>query len=314
MRQQRLFSLLCSCMMAFLLSACGGGGASSPVSTSSSAVTNAVTEPGAPTLTGNTAIDGFNWFNFRRVQLGLGALEHNSLLDVAAQAHSEYQKSNDTITHVEIVGKPGFTGVNLIDRLRAAGYGFSATNYAYGEVISSTGDRSGVNAAEDLITAIYHRFVIFEPRFKQAGVGAASVNQGYTYFTCNLVADNLNVGLGAGKIVVYPSDGQKNVLTLFNSNYESPDPVPDRDIVGFPLSVHADLGSQVKVQSFTLSLRGGLPLTSLLLSSATDAQTPTSAAALIPLAPLLAGSSYDARFIGTINGISIDKSWTFTTR
>lgn len=271
-------------------------------------------ESGAPLATGNTATDGFNRANFRRQQLGLSVLNRNALIDSAAQGHSDYQKSNNVITHEQTPNAAGFTGATLKERLAAAGYDLVAP-YAYGEVISASGDTSGANATEDLITAIYHRFVIFEPRFLEAGAGAATASSGYTYFTLNLASTRgLGSGLGQGNFVHYPVAGQQNVLTIFYSDYETPDPVSDRNEVGYPVSIHADITSSVAVQSFTISPRGGAPLPVKLLSHASDANTVQSVAAIVPLSPLAAKTTYDVQFSGTVDGISATRAWSFSTR
>lgn len=316
-------------LAALLLAACGGGGGGddktavssggeSQTETAASSTTAAeliASEPNAPTVTGNTATDGFNWFNFRRQQIGVQQLARNGRVDAAAQGHSDYQRVNNVITHEQTPGKPGFTGIELGDRLAAAGYEFSPSGgYAYGEVISSTFSTSGIEAAEDLIAAIYHRFVIFEPMFKEAGAGAATVTGGNTYFTTNFTANGLNTGLGSGKLVIYPYADQNNVARNFMSDNEEPDPVPDRNEVGYPISIHADIMGNVTVSEFSVRPRGGATLPVRLLSSAGDPQTPSSAAAIVPLSPLSPKTTYDVQFSGTVDQQPVSRSWSFTTR
>lgn len=320
-RRQLVSLLTCSALAAFI-TACGGGdgGNTGTLSTQSSgSAFNLALEPGAPAATGNTAADGITWFNYRRQQIGLSALARDAQLDRSAQAHSDYQRLNNVITHDETAGSPGFTGADLGQRIAAAGYTFTSNRYAYGEVISATASTSGYAAAEDLITAIYHRFVIFEPTFFQAGGGSASVSGGYTYFTANFTADGLGRGLGRGQIVTYPRDAQTAMPTNFFSDREVPDPVPDRNEVGFPISVHADISSNVVVSSFTVCQKAadgrcGSPLATKLLTSVTDKETPTATAAIIPMAPLAGGSVHEVHFVGTVDGTAVDKTWTFTTR
>jgi uncharacterized protein YkwD len=300
---------------ALVLAACGGSGDNGGNSTVSQvAATTATQEPGAPQATGNTANDGFSWFNFRRQQVGLAVLQRNARIDAAAQGHSNYQQINNVITHVQTVGKPGFTGVLVNDRLVAAGYTLPADDYAFGEVISSTSSTSGFNAAEDLIAAIYHRFLIFEPMFKDAGSGAATVSGGSTYFTTNFAAIGLNGGLKAGTVVTYPFAGQQRVPQNFFSDNESPDPVPSRNEVGYPISVHANIISTLVTTSFTVQPRGGSPLPVQLLTNITDSHTPTSAAAIIPLSRLAGATTYDVNFAGKLDGVDISRSWSFTTQ
>jgi uncharacterized protein YkwD len=300
---------------ALLLAACGGGGSNGGNSTvSQSAAVTATQEPGAPQATGNTANDGYAWFNFRRQQVGLAPFSRNANIDTAAQGHSNYQQINNVITHVQTVGKPGFTGVQVNDRLIAAGYALPKDDYAFGEVISSTSSTSGFNAAEDLIAAIYHRFLIFEPMFKEAGSGAATAAGGSTYFTTDFAAIGLNGGLKAGSVVTYPYAGQQRVPINFFSDNESPDPVPSRNEVGYPISVHANIVSTLTTVSFSVRPRGSAALPVQLLTNALDSHTPTSAAAIIPLGRLASATTYDVDFTGSLDGVPIARSWSFTTQ
>lgn len=306
-------------LSSFLLAACGGGSDSAPASTTSTPAQSATTqtqEANAPAATGNTAVDGFNWFNFRRQQIGLPTVAASTIISKAAQNHSDYQKANNTITHDETAGKPGFTGASLLDRLAAVSFPFVKDNsYAFGEVISATSSTSGASAAEELITAIYHRYAIFEPVFKEAGFGSATISGGYTYFTTDFAANNgFGPGLGSGKFAVYPYANQQNVPTSFNSDSELPDPVPSRNTVGYPISVHADITSTVKVTSFTVQARGGNALPVQQMTHTLDPETPNSAAAIIPLSPLTAGTTYDVHFVGSVDNVAADKSWSFVTR
>jgi len=312
-----IVKLLMCLLAASMLASCGGGGdggaGAFPQSTSASSAQLAL-EPNAPQETGDTATDGFNWFNYRRQQAGLAAVARTASVDGAAQAHSNYQKLNDIITHDETAGKPGFTGASLPDRLSAAGYTFTQRQYSYGEVISATGGTSGFSAAEDLVTAIYHRYVILEPKFKQAGAGFATVPGGYTYFTTDFASNGLTGGLGTGRVISYPFNNQQHVPVDFFSDRETPDPVPNLNQVGYPVSVHADINSTVVVQSFTLKERNGSAVSVKLLTHAIDSETPPSAAAIIPLSVLSTQTTYDAQFIGTVDGLPMSFSWSFVTR
>jgi len=303
-----------------LLAACGGGGGASTSGTASSGgavqPANPAQDPNAPALTGNIATDGFTWFNYRRKQAGLPQLTRNSLIDQAAQSHSDYQNKNNTVTHTETPGSPGFTGADLLTRLSAAGYVFNlAAARADGEVIAGAHDSSGFSLAESLITAIYHRFVIFEPAFKEGGSGAAVSSAGYTYFTTDYAANNgFGSGLGQGNFITYPFSNQTQVQTSFSSDLEAPDPVPNQDVVGYPISVHTGVASRLTVQAFSLRPRGGANMNVLLLVHASDAETPQSAAAIIPLTVLGANTTYDVSFSGLIDGVAVARDWSFTTQ
>ncbi|MDB5852184.1 MAG: hypothetical protein JWR22_225 [Herminiimonas sp.] len=312
---------LVACMA---LASCGGGGSSdsngstggttstpTPQTSSSTILSQA---PNAPQFVSNTATDGLDWFNYRRQQSGLATVSRNAKVDAAAQAHSTYQKLNNTISHEEVSTNAGFTGTTLQDRLTAAGFSFTTSRFAYGEVISATGDPSGFVAAEDLVGAIYHRFVILEPMFTQAGAGTASVTDGYTYFTTDFVANGLGPGLGRGNFAVYPPANQTSVPTNFFTDRETPDPVASQNEVGYPISVHADITAIVLTQSFTVQARGGAPLSVQKLTNATDTNTPRSAAAIIPLSVLSPKTTYDVHFAGTVDGVAASRDWSFTTQ
>jgi uncharacterized protein YkwD len=310
----RLFVAVCTTASA-LLACGGGGGGSSNNAAVSTAPAPAPVEPGAPALTNDIATDGRNWINFRRSQVGMSAMTHNAIIDIAALGHSEYQRTNNTVTHTQTLGKQGFTGVSLLDRLTAAGFVFANANHAFGEVISATSNQTGAFMAEELITAIYHRFVIFEPVFKEIGTGAATTSGGYSYFTADFTANNgYGPGVAAGTVAVWPFAGQTQVVTNFMSDFEAPDPVPNVNEVGYPISVHANITSVVNVDSFTVHPRGGANLNVRLLSRVVDPETPRSAAAIVPLQKLAAATTYDVSFSGTVDGAPVTRNWSFTTR
>lgn len=335
MNQSRRFTALSGAVaLSLLVSACGGGGGSTPAPipapapapgfvpppTLGSNTTTPLFAPGyaisPPPATGDTATDGYAEFNYRRQQAGLGALARNSNIDSATLGHSNYQYVNDVITHTQDPTRPAFTGVDVAARLAGAQYQFNATSgYAYGEVISASADLSGANNAEDLLTAIYHRFVILEPKFREAGAAKVGVSRtGYNYFTVDFTANGLTGGVGAGQIALYPFPGQVNVVPLFPNHQESPDPVPTQDGVGYPVSVHADIDTTVTVTQFTIQPRGGAPLPTKLLIHVNDPETPASAAAIVPLTVLSPSTVYDVLFTGTVSGQNVSRVWSFTTR
>jgi uncharacterized protein YkwD len=326
---QRLRLIAAGCAAAVMLAACGGGGSDGASTTTTTttppASTGTVVDTSTvavPAVTGDIATDGLNWFNYRRAQLGVGQLARNSLIDQAALAHSRYQNLNGLVTHDETAGGNGFTGVDLQARLNQAGYSLTTrTGYAIGEVISGTNNKSGVFMAEELITAIYHRFVAFEPVFKEMGGATATSASGYTYFTTDFGAIN-GYGAGISGVLTWPYNGQTGVVTNFLTDNEEPDALPDQNEAGYPVSVHANINATVAVTSFTIRQRGAsTDLSVRVLSSVTDPKnTGASAAAIVPLAPLRAATAYDVTFVGNVsfpNGTGntdVNKTWSFTTK
>ena len=291
------------------------GGSTGGVVTPPSPVTPAP-DPAAPVATNNIAADGRNWLNYRRSQIGMAALTQNAIIDKAAQGHSDYQRINNVVTHDQTSGLTGFTGTTLENRLKAAGYSFTATN-AIGEVISAVPNQTGFYMAEELVTAIYHRFVMFEPVFREVGTGSGTTSSGYAYFTADFVTNNgYGTGLAAGTMATWPVNGQTGVQVNFMSNTEEPDPVPDVNEVGYPISVHTNLTRKLTVQSFTVRARNGSAnlATRLLMQSNDTNTTSPSVAAIIPLAPLSANTVYDVSFSGAIDGTAISRTWSFTTK
>lgn len=320
-RKHRVNGILAACIAALALAACGPGGPRQDTSAASSNGNPSTGTTGqdsnAPALTNNVAADGRAWINYRRSQIGLPALTENAQIDIAAQGHSDYQRINNTVTHVQDSTKPGFTGAQLQDRLKTAGYTIAGTN-AIGEVIAASTSGTGFDLVDQLITAIYHRFVIFEPVFKEVGSGSAVSSSNVTYLTADFAANNgLGPGIATGTMATWPFNGQTGVPTSFNSNNEEPDPVPNQDTVGYPISVHTNLTSTLTVTSFTVHVHGSnASLSTRLLSKATDPNmsTNTSAAAIIPLATLAGNTTYDVDFTGTLDGAAVTKSWSFTTK
>lgn len=308
---------------ALALAACGDGVSETPDSPivgggTAVAPNPAAPEPtvtpgaNAPALSGNIALDGRNWINYRRSQIGVPAVTQNAQIDNAALGHSEYQRINNLMSHDQEPGRQGFTGADLGDRLAAAGYTLDRNRgFAYGEVISGTNNRSGFFMVEELITAIYHRFVVFEPMFRELGTGVATSASGYNYFTADFASRNgYGPGIARGTIVTWPFNGQTGVPANFFSNTEQPDPVPDRNEVGYPVSVHANLDATLAVTSFTVRPRGGAALQVLRV----DPLGSKTAASIVPLLPLRAATTYEVEFTGTVNGAAVTRAWSFTTR
>lgn len=301
------------------LGACGGGGDSNPaVPDSAGAVAATLPSPtpaatiGAPVASGDIARDGREWINYRRAQIGVPAVSQNAQLDNAALGHSEYQRVNDLISHEQEPGRQGFTGADLAARLSSAGYTLDPQRgYAYGEVISGTSNNSGFFMVDELITAIYHRFVVFEPVFRELGTGAATTGDGYHYFTADFASrDGYGPGIAPGTAVIWPFEGQTGVAPNFFSDTEQPDPVPNRNEVGYPISVHTNLGSTLTVDSFTVRPRGGAQLETLRV----DPLGSTTAASIVPVLALQAATTYEVAFTGAVNGAPLTRAWSFTTR
>ncbi len=299
-------------IIAFLAACSDGDGGTS---TGTSATQLSTQENAGPASSGDVASDGLAWINYRRTQAGLQTVTREAQLDRAAAAHAAYQQLNNLITHDEDPSRPGFTGVTATERLRAAGYPLDTQAQADGEVIAATAEADGFAAAEGLLGAIYHRYLMLEPRFDLAGAGDAHRGGGYYWLNVNFVASRSSAGQPAGRVVVWPLPDQRSVRTRVSSDQETPDPVAGRDTVGYPVSVHAPLGTRLLVSRFTIREQGGqVALKTAQLDSSSDRDTPPSAAAIIPLTRLRSGVLHEVEFAGSVDGVPVERRWSFTTR
>ncbi|MDP2794821.1 MAG: pilus assembly protein N-terminal domain-containing protein [Sulfurisoma sp.] len=246
--------------------------------------------------------------NFRRGQIGLAPVTSHADMARAARAHSSYLAANNTTGHYETPSAQGYFGDTPGTRLSNSGYPYRT----YGEIISF-GPATGTLGIESLIEAIYHRFAIFTSSFDEAGAG---FNTDHPTHGNVLTVDfgSRSSPLPAARadwVGLYPFDGQDRVPVDFYSDQESPDPMPDANRVGYPVSIHIDSASTLQVTSFTL-FDGATALPTSLLSPGAQS-VPASASAMIPNQVLEHGRTYTASFVGSVDGARLERQWTFAT-
>ena len=110
--------------------------------------------------------------NQRRAENGRALLTMNVALNNAAQGHSNYQASINTMTHT------GAGGTNAGQRIAAAGYSWSAwsENVAYGYPDAASVMNAWMNSSG-------HRANILNGNFTEIGVGLAYASDGRPYWT-----------------------------------------------------------------------------------------------------------------------------------
>ena len=110
--------------------------------------------------------------NQRRAENGRALLSMNVALNNAAQGHSNYQASINTMTHT------GAGGTNAGQRIAAAGYSWSAwgENVAYGYPDAASVMNAWMNSSG-------HRANILNGNFTEIGVGLAYASDGRPYWT-----------------------------------------------------------------------------------------------------------------------------------
>ena len=255
--------------------------------------------------------------NYYRSMAGLAPVAVSPRLLKVAQSHTAYLDSSDEMGHYETNrSNPDYTGHGPFDRMGAVGYHYREA----GEVVAREPSSHPPAAIDSLITAIYHRFIILLNNVTHAGPGVT--------LKAHKGVDELNVTVDFGaettppvpsptELTLYPIDGQRNVPTDFNPTTEEPSPLPDHPLTGFPVSLQVDPRRVLSVGAFALyeaALGSAAPaLDAKLLTHAADPETPTHAAALIPISPFRPGTAYRVSFSGAVDGVAVSRTWQFTT-
>lgn len=330
----------------FLHACGGGGGSSSPPTSGSTGQSSVVTSPSAGTntvsivTTAATApssynaeeLATFNRFNLARSTCGFGYLAHNDALASSSSNHIGWMVKNNTVSHSEISGTPGFTGSTSSARMTAAGY---LDQLQSGEVL--TGGTNvpktgfGLLGARALLGAPYHLQGLMQGN-RQIGIalrsggttgsGADIISAGalnVTWLVSNMAASTTMrpQAQQSADVLTYPCQGVTDTVTKIEN--ESPNPIPSRDLaanpIGHPIFVQTLSGQPLVIMSASVTGPSG---TVQLLPTMTSANDPNSnlqsnQAFLIPNLPLSASPQYTVQISGTNGGSGFSKSFTFTT-
>jgi uncharacterized protein YkwD len=318
------------------LAACGGGGGAAPTppppqpapAPAPTSATPIAAQLSVPTPVGYDAdrLAAFNRLNEIRLAAGLGMLAQNVAMDQAAQAHAEWMVANDSFTHEEVDGTPGFTATTWPRRDELFGY----VPLEGAEVIA--GSVHGAAGVDVLVNGPYHRAAILV--FESVDVGIGWTSKSTSGIGTPLVIDMSRPGTdvvrGLGQspqpfidgVATWPIDNARDVPLRLG--LETPNPVPTQDILtlGTPASVAVAESKTISVSVFTLTnMATGLVVPSSVLTSQSDPnQTlPRSFAAVIPLAVLAPSTTYKVEFDGSVvafmsaTPVSIHRAWSFKT-
>lgn len=243
--------------------------------------------------------------NDARAAIGLPLLRKSPELMRAAQAHADYYIRNlgDASAgglHREVPGKPGFSGVSIFDRAKAAAYTFNWIDETFGFLPPS-------GTLEWALQTVFHRYMFVHPSAVDIGYGSASSGR--------TTATVFNVGLSPRHTAavplpsVFPADGARGVPPAWDGA-ESPDPAP---------GVPRPLGPPITLQ-FGLDDRVSWDEARLLAPSGASVPVVTSisewrrAIALMPRDPLSPGATYRLHVTGLRNGQAFSFESSFTTR
>ncbi|MFP4896623.1 CAP domain-containing protein [Paraburkholderia sp. EG304] len=306
------------------LAACGGGGgggdssgsssASSPTGASApSAVTNLTTPQYA---TGSFQLAAFNLLNQQRQQCGFSAVADNASLDTAAQAHAQYQATNNVFSDTEIASNAGFTGVTYDDRAVAAGYprnlSASGVSGGYYTTATLTPSQYGQQLVYDWLSGVYHIAIGVWP-ITAVGIGEVSTTfNGFPAIWSSLNMGNLQ-GKTSGTPLTFPCQGTTGVA--YSAGGESPTPPNTSGNWGTPVAVVGNLADTIVLQSGTMTDTSGHVIVLQLLDSANDPNKilPAFEGVAYPSAPLTPNTVYAVSVSGTVNGTAFSRNFTFTT-
>ena len=236
------------------------------------------------------AIEALERTNCYRNLMALEPATLDERLDEAAQAHAEYMASYG-LTHQEDASNEGFTGEWAWDRAETAGY--SCMGCTIGEVAAEGADPA--EAVDSWIDSVYHRVPFSQYGWNDAGFGRSGL------FTSMTIVSPFPESVDA--VTAYPVHGQLEVPVSFNSDYEWPDPDPDRGLVGYPITFTVASSSYdatsatnpFAIELLSASLTGpDGEVEHLVLEPAEDSSLHY-AVCLLPTAPLDEDETYEAQ-------------------
>lgn len=292
----------------------------------------------------------YSHLNRVRESAGMNPFTHNRVLETAAFNHAYYLLNNLKAGHYELPGKWGFTGTNPQERTVYVGY----PNLMISENVSH-GQANSIESIDGLMGAIYHRLSFLSFVNNEVGIGIAHTSSEVPHYSAyvfdmgssdyatlcqmpsatslesyytgicqphvNIPAqDYENATLTAQsrnpQIVVWPVDNDQNVPPTFFE--ESPDPLPDYSVSGYPVSVQFNplTFKKVDVLEFKLYEDNAEVKTTRLLTKETDPNYRLSHLefALFPLEQLKWDTSYRAEVKYTSNIGHNTLVWHFKTK
>ncbi|MCX6020248.1 MAG: CAP domain-containing protein, partial [Chloroflexi bacterium] len=256
--------------------------------------------PSVPSLAANP-LDRINAY---RAAAGVPPAQIQPALQKAVDNHIAYLEANRGDAslsgmglHQEKPGALGFTGVSMGDRAKAAGY-------RSGAVTENAGSGNMPAAVDWYMNTVNHRLPLIHPSAVDIAIGATS-DARLGIIDVGLTRDAAPASLPS----VYPPNGATGVGTSWDGG-EAPDPAPGLPRpLGYPLTVAFGVSQRVEWRSLELHASSGeaLPVT----TPRTDWMR---AAAIIPLKPLAPGQTYTAHVEAVVDGKTVTKDWSFTTR
>lgn len=304
-------------------------------------------------LGANERQSALKYLNALRQKSGLIALQYNSQLSKAANAHARYLVRHQKNGHYERKGKSGYTGSIPSDRVVRVGYASKSVMENL-----SINARTSEHSVETLFTAIYHRFVFLDFDKDEVGIGSAfdkkntkisssfvydlgssAVNElckktfpkknGFFYMqnlcrnSAHVIPQTLflqrqnEIREKNSMIVLYPYPNAENVPPVFYT--EHPHPLPGSKVSGYPVSVQFNPAfyKKIKLKKFRLFDSNGKEIKEkkiLTYHNDKNHRFTKREFALMPLKRLEYGMTYHVVFEATADGKRVKKGWKFTTK
>jgi hypothetical protein len=288
-----------------------------------------------------------DYLNSLRMKTGLISYSKENQLDEAAMNHSYYMQTNNIFSHSESNNYDGFTGASPSDRAVYTGY--------YSRSVSeniSYGQSNYMESIDGLFSAIYHRFGFLDLDFDEMGIGISENGLFYTFDMGNSLLDKLckNADYSADgtyytgvcddedkkvevseydaalsqlrkdgpDIIIWPSENSDNVPPVFYE--ESPDPLPDQSVTGYPISIEFNSESfedPPTIKSFKVLSDAGHSISPLIImdndNDPHDRFLPYQYA-FFPEKRLEWGERYFVQIDYNYDNLSENIDWCFTTR
>ncbi len=298
---------------------------------------------------------GLEAVNAARAAAGLTPLRVNPLLNRAAADHAHYLLRNKASGHEQKAGRPGYTGHLPLERAHHAGYRAAGVSENL-----ALGVPTVAEAVDNLMSAIYHRFGFLAVDIDELGIGTAPGDPKESPFVFNMSDSGMTAlcvnpppsarfdppgvytqlcGPDSPKLKAGAVEAQQARLLLANPAWvlwpppgydrtppaffdEVPDPLPDRSVSGYPISIQFNRGKvkSARLRGFRLTegtAGGTREVTPLrLLNQKTDPNHEFSALdfAWFPLQRLDWNSAYRVAADFEVDGKPQHLEWEFNTR
>ena len=288
--------------------------------------------------------------NQLRESAGMSPFTFHRSLETAAFNHARYLLNNQKAGHYEQPGEWGFTGRNPYERTVYVGY----PNMMISENVSH-GQSNSIESIEGLMGALYHRLSFLSFTNNAIGIGIAHSAEGASYYSAYVfdmansdytalcyassaeMSESYYIGICQPAVNVPAQDYEKATITAQNKNphivlwpvdgaqdvppaffEESPDPLPDYSVSGYPLSVQFNplVFTRVNVLEFKLYEDYSEVNTTRLLTKDTDPNSRLTHLefALFPLEQLKWDTLYRAELKYTSNMGDDTLVWHFKTK